>query len=110
MADWADDRARAYFDTHHWVKESAEQLVPSLATLLMEVASGASEAEASKWIADESARNENVIATERARVLAEVRRVVEKTASDVRLACISTSESDAVGALRGAILSRLDKL
>ena len=87
--DWADGRARDWLE-HHMTGDD-EGDYASLASLLREVAQRA---------ADE----------ERKLGLAEVRRVVEQTASDVRLACISTSESDVVGALRGALLCRLDKL
>ena len=96
MADWAYTRAVEWLDAVPWAG-APERHRASLAALLREVAGPCKSCEADRREAKEG-------------LLAEVRRVVEQAASDVRLACISTTESDAVGALRGALLSRLDKL
>ena len=112
MDDWATTTAREWLESlggrlegpgpigeaYGWLEVSDENAA-SLAALLREVAENAHDDICAK-----------MARAERSALLAEVRRVVEQTASDVRLACISTSESDVVGALRGALLSRLDKL
>ena len=101
MADWADEKAREWYRSI-WARapqDALDQDCPSLAALLREVAENAHDDICAK-----------MARAERSALLAKVRRVVEQAASDVRLACISTTESDAVGALRGALLSRLDKL
>ena len=106
---WAKDKAREFIERQEVMTSRVEEEA-SLAALLMEVANKARSDEAGKWISDEVLRNENVILVASSRVLAEVRSVVEQTASDVTLACISDEERDTIKALRGALLARLEKL
>lgn len=74
LPTWAKDRARVWLLSHHWVPASANQLVPSLAALLVEV-----EAEGA---ADATANAGALLSREYPRgwkdALAEVRRVVEE--------------------------------
>ena len=113
MGDWADERAAEWLDQAIPALNDGD-LDASLSALLREVYGRAkSETLVRCCICEDVTAPRpdcDCVICHRNRTLAEVRRVVEQTASDVRLACISTSESDVVGALRGALLSRLDKL
>lgn len=93
MQDWADDKAREWLAGGNRVRHPDIRV--ELAALLREVA------KQGVLVA--------VAETEKS-VLAEVRRVVEETVSDVTLACITEEERDAIKALRGALISRLEKL
>lgn len=113
MGDWAEDKAQGYRREmkERWYglwllsgihgptpqerKQFDENEDARLAALLREVAGD---------------RSTEAAVISRRGALAEVRRVVAETNSDVKLACITDEEREAVRAFRSALFARLEKL